>query len=283
MPRADAPSRSRHDDYPAVVNFCAHMSSKRRRNSNTIYVMLPFDASGPLWITGAGSGIGRAVAATAAAGSRVALSGRRVDELRATADLVRAARGEPLVVPVDVRDPVSVGDALSQIVDEWGTAIRQVVTAAGMNTPRRSWGNQIMPEFAAVLATNLHGTAHVIDAVLPEMRRNEGGMIVVISSYAGWHISSSPGVAYSASKRALGVLTATVNAEAGEDGVRATLICPGDVNTDFLAQRPQIPDEGARARMLQPSDVARAVHFALDSPAHVVIDELVVSPVTQQR
>jgi NADP-dependent 3-hydroxy acid dehydrogenase YdfG len=244
--------------------------------------MLSTAANGPLWITGAGSGIGRAVAATVAAGSRVALSGRRVSELRATADLVRSAGGEALVVPVDVCDPVAVADAYSRIVDEWG-AIRQVVTAAGMNTPRRSWSNQRMPEFAAVLATNLHGTAHIIDVVLPEMRRNEGGTVVVISSYAGWHISSSPGVAYSASKRALGVLTATVNAEAGEDGVRATLICPGDVNTDFLAQRPQAPGESARARMLQPSEVARAVHFALDSPAHVVIDELVLSPLSQQR
>jgi len=235
-----------------------------------------------LWITGAGSGIGRAVAASAHPGTRVALSGRRVTELERTAELVDAAGGEAMVVATDVADAGAVRRAYESITGAWGP-IGGVVAAAGLNSPQRFWVNQSMADFDSIVSTNLRGTAYVIDAVLPAMRRAQRGSIVVISSYAGWHLSSSPGVAYSASKRALGALTATVNAEAGADGVRATLICPGDVDTDFLERRPEAPSADSRERMLRASDVATAVQFALNSPQHVVIDELVISPTTQNR
>lgn len=234
------------------------------------------------WITGAGSGIGRAVATTVPPGSRVALSGRREDALRETADLVEAAGSAALVVPLDVGDAASVRAAHERIVAEWG-GVGALVAAAGKNTRRRFWDSQSMADFEAIVATNLTGVASVIDAVLPQMRAARAGRIVVISSYAGWRTSTPPGVAYSASKRALSVLTATLNTEAGPEGVSATLICPGDVDSDFLDQRPVVPDAEARTRMLSPDDVARATHFVLGSPPHVVIDELVVSPLPPQR
>ena len=171
------------------------------------------DAVGTVhWITGAGSGIGRAVAATVPSGSRVALSGRREAALRETADLVKAAGSEALVLPLDVGDAASVHAAHERIAAEWGR-VDAVVAAAGMNSSRRFWGTQTMAEFDAIVSTNLNGVAYVVDAVLPPMRAARAGRIVVISSYAGWHTSTSPGVAYSASKRALSVLTATVNAD----------------------------------------------------------------------
>ena len=105
--------------------------------------------------------------------------------------------------------------------------------------------------------------------------------VVVISSYAGWSFQPGAGVAYSASKTALGSLVRTLNQQEAAHGVRACHLCPGDVATDFLDQRPSVPDADARARMLTAEDIARTACFVLDSPAHVRIDELVVSPVSQ--
>ena len=102
-----------------------------------------------------------------------------------------------------------------------------------------------------------------------------------MSSYSAWRFSPGAGVAYAASKTALTSVCQTLNAEEARHGVRACHLCPGDVDTDFLRLRPQVPDADARAVMLSPEDVARTVLFVLDSPAHVRIDELVVSPVSQ--
>jgi NADP-dependent 3-hydroxy acid dehydrogenase YdfG len=233
-----------------------------------------------LWITGAGSGMGRASALAAAAGGwTVALSGRRAEALRDAVSEVEAAGGTALALPLDVRDGDAVAAARAAVVDRFGR-LDGLVLAAGLNTPRRRWDDQDVATFHDVVATNLGAVATVVDAALPDLRA-AGGVVVVVSSYAGWSYSPNAGVAYSASKTALGSLVRTLNAQEAASGVRATHLCPGDVATDFLDQRPNVPDAEARARMLTPEDIARTVRFVLDSPAHVRIDELVVSPVVR--
>ncbi|MDR0416227.1 MAG: SDR family oxidoreductase [Propionibacteriaceae bacterium] len=232
------------------------------------------------WITGAGSGMGRAAAAAAAPGRRIALSGRRRTALEQTADLVRAAGGEALVVPLDVACADAIAAGRDQITAAWGP-ITDLVLAAGLNHPHRAWQDQAMADFEAIIATNLTGVARVIDAALPSLRAAGDAVIVIISSYAGWRLSSSPGVAYSASKLGLAALAATLNGQEARHGVRTTLLCPGDVDTDFLQMRPAIPDAAARSRMLTADDIGRAVRFVLDCPPHMVVDELVVSPTSQ--
>ncbi|MBB2900546.1 NADP-dependent 3-hydroxy acid dehydrogenase YdfG [Kineococcus radiotolerans] len=233
-----------------------------------------------LWITGAGSGMGRASALAAAeAGWTVVLSGRRADALRDTVSEIEAAGGTALALPLDVRDGAAVTAARAAVVDRFGR-IDGLVLAAGLNSPRRRWDDQEIGVFHDVVATNLGAVASVVDAALPDLR-TAGGVVVVVSSYAGWSFSPNAGVAYSASKTALGSLVRTLNAQEAASGVRATHLCPGDVATDFLDQRPNVPDAAARARMLTPEDIARTVRFVLDSPAHVRIDELVVSPVVR--
>ncbi|MEW1959910.1 SDR family NAD(P)-dependent oxidoreductase [Kineococcus sp. NPDC059986] len=231
-----------------------------------------------LWITGAGSGMGRAVARSAvAAGWTVALSGRRADALHETAV---AAGGTCLELPLDVRDGEAVRAARERVVGEFGR-IDGLVLAAGRNTPRRNWDDQEIATFHDVVAVNLGAVVTVLDATLPDLRASSG-VAVVVSSYAGWSFHPSAGVAYSASKTALGSVVRTLNATEAGHGVRACHLCPGDVATDFLDQRPNVPDAAARERMLTPDDIARTVQFVLDSPAHVRIDELVVSPVVQR-
>lgn len=233
-----------------------------------------------LWVTGAGSGMGRASAVAMAPDRRIALTGRRADALAETAELVERAGGEALVLPFDARDPDALAAAHERLRTSWG-GVDELVLSAGLNTPRRTWADQSMTELEAVIATNLTAVARAVDAVLPDLRERSGGHVVVVSSYSAWRFSPYAGVAYSASKTALAAICQTVNAQEAEHCIRACHLCPGDVDSDFLALRPVVPGDEARAVMLTPDDVGRAVRFVLDSPAHVRIDELVISPVSQ--
>ena len=238
------------------------------------------DTRRTVWITGAGSGMGRATALRAARnGWAVALSGRREAQLEQLAAEIRDAGGTALVAPLDVQDRDAVRETARRLVAELGL-IDALVLAAGLNAPQRRWEDQDLSEFDAIVYTNLTAVASTIDASLPHLRER-GGQVVVISSYAGWSFQPGAGVAYSASKTALGSLVRTLNQQEAARGVRACHLCPGDVATDFLDQRPSVPDAAARARMLSAEDVARTACFVLDSPAHVRIDELVISPVSQ--
>jgi NADP-dependent 3-hydroxy acid dehydrogenase YdfG len=233
-----------------------------------------------LWVTGGGSGIGRASALSAASsGWRVALSGRRPERVRALTREIEALGAEVLALPCDVRSAEDVTEGASAIERRWGR-LDGLVLAAGMNAPRRTWGDQDLQELCDIVDTNLVSVARVVHLALPQLRRS-AGTIVVISSYAGWRFSAGAGVAYSASKTALASLCQSLNAQEAASGVRACHLCPGDVDTDFLAQRPEVPGAEARTAMLTAQDVARAVQFVLDSPAHVRVDELVISPVSQ--
>jgi NADP-dependent 3-hydroxy acid dehydrogenase YdfG len=239
------------------------------------------DAERVLWVTGAGSGMGQAAAVAAAGrGWKVALSGRRADRLQQTAQRVDDAGGAPLVLPMDTRDPTAIHDGHASIQQRW-RRVTDLVLSAGHNMPARYWRDQSIDEFSQVVATNLTGVAAMVDAVLPDLRDSAGGHVVVVSSYAAWRFSPHSGVAYAASKTALIALCATLNEQEAPHGVRACHLCPGEVDSEFLARRPQVPDQEARAAMLTPDDVARAVLFVLESPPHVRIDELVISPVAQ--
>ena len=234
-----------------------------------------------LWTTGGGSGMGAASAVAAARdGWTVVLSGRRPDRLEEVADTVRAAGGSAEVLPLDVTDADAVTAARDRVLERHGR-IDGLVLAAGLNTPARRWADQSLADVRAVLDTNTTAVVTVVDAALPALRAS-GGVVVVVSSYAGWSFQPGAGVAYSASKTALGSIVRTLNQQEAEHGVRATHLCPGDVATDFLDQRPEVPDAAARQRMLQPEDVGRTVAFVLGAPAHVRVDELVLSPVSQR-
>jgi NAD(P)-dependent dehydrogenase (short-subunit alcohol dehydrogenase family) len=233
-----------------------------------------------LWITGAGSGMGKAAALVAArAGWDVALSGRGEAALQLTAAEIRGAGGTAFVAPLDVRDAEATRATSTRVLARNGR-IDALVLAAGLNSPRRLWENQSMSDFDAIVETNLTAPAHLIQMSLPALRES-GGIVIIVSSYSAWTFSPHAGVAYTASKSGLLALTRTINSQEASFGVRACHLCPGDVDTGFLALRPVVPDESAREEMLDPFDVARAIQFVLDSPAHVRFDELVVSPISQ--
>jgi len=224
--------------------------------------------------------MGRAAAVSAAAaGWTVALTGRRLDALRQTASQIESAGGTAIIAQADVQDLDSLRDAYDSIREN-DAPVSALVLAAGLNAPERAWADQSMAEFERIVQTNLTAVAATIDLALPDLRRTSG-TVVVVSSVAGWRFAPNAGVAYSASKSALAAVCASLNAQETAAGVRACHLCPGDVDTDFLALRPQVPGDEARSVMLTPDDVARAVQFVLDSPSHVRINELVITPTAQ--
>lgn len=238
---------------------------------------------GSAWVTGAGGGMGRASALRlAAAGYPVALSGRRADALSETRSMIEAAGGRALEVPLDVADQDAVLRAAERIADELAP-VQVLVASAGLNTPKRYWRDQSMQDLSAIVSVNLVGAAAAAKAVLPGMRSAGRGTIVFISSYSGWRFSPDAGVAYSASKTALSSLAETLNAQENGAGIRATNLCPGDVDSDFLSMRPVVPDADARSVMLTPDDIAATVEFVVTSPEHVCVNELVVTPVKKEK
>jgi len=230
-------------------------------------------------VTGAGSGIGRAVALKlAAAGWQVALLGRRAAALEATlAAAGPAAAGRLAVLPCDIGDGARVDQAVASALARLGR-IDVLVNAAGTNTPRRSLEELSRPDCRRLLATNLEGAFFCVQAVLPTMRRQAAGTIVNIVSDAGLIANAKAGPAYVMAKFGLTGLTQSINAEERARGIRACAIFPGDVDTPILALRPVPPPAAARAAMLQPEDVAECVWLAINLPSRAIVESLVVRP-----
>ncbi|MDF2231593.1 SDR family NAD(P)-dependent oxidoreductase [Albimonas sp. CAU 1670] len=231
-----------------------------------------------VWITGAASGIGAACAqALAAAGARLALSDRDAGALDARAAALRAEGAEALALPLDVTDALACRAAVEAAEGALGP-VEAMVAAAGINLRRRTLAELDPLEAARVMDVNVDGVVNATLAVLPGMRARGGGALALICSWAGRHVQPFTGAAYNASKQAVAGFCHTVNMEEGANGVRACAIMPGEVSTPLLAAKDDAPTPGMRSRMLQPADVARAVRFALEQPAHVCVNEILVSP-----
>jgi NAD(P)-dependent dehydrogenase (short-subunit alcohol dehydrogenase family) len=229
-------------------------------------------------ITGAGSGVGRALAVRMAnEGWRVAIVGRRRQALAETAGLVTTAGAEMLTVACDVGSPSDVETMADEVRARFGD-VDALVNGAGTNVPRRLLDELSLDDYGRIMATNLHGAYYCTRAFLPAMRSRRAGTIVNIVSEAGRLASPKAGPAYVMSKFGMAGLNQSINAEARADGVRACAIFPGDINTPILDLRPAPPEASARTRMLQPDDVADCVMFCINAPEHMIVEEMLVRP-----
>jgi NAD(P)-dependent dehydrogenase (short-subunit alcohol dehydrogenase family) len=229
-------------------------------------------------VTGAGSGVGRAVALRfAAEGWRVALVGRTSETLDETA--VQAdpeARDRVAAFPCDVSSAEAVASMGAAVLARFG-AVDVLVNSAGINVPRRSLETLSVDDWHVVLGTNLHGAYYCVRAFLPGMRERRTGTIVNINSDVGKIAREISGAAYVSSKFGLRGLTQQINAEERANGVRACSICPRDVNTPLLDKRPQPPAAEVRAAMLQPDDLAACVWLVATLPHRAIVDEISLS------
>jgi NADP-dependent 3-hydroxy acid dehydrogenase YdfG len=227
------------------------------------------------WVTGAGSGIGRATAELLAQeGAKVALTGRRPEPLEETAERIGAGS---LVVPADLTDGRQVDRARDTVLAAFGR-LDVVVSNAGLNVAERAWRVLDKATLDHVVDANLKAPAYVAQAVLPALRAAPCGTIVHVASWAGRFIGSVSGPAYAAAKHGLVALSHTINLEECGNGVRSIVVEPGEVNTPIIDKRPVPLSAEVRARMLQSEDVARTIVFAAGQPAHVCINEILISP-----
>lgn len=231
-----------------------------------------------VWVTGAGSGIGAAMAMRfAGAGYNVAVSARSGDALQEICDLISAKGGSAKAFALDVLDREGVAETAREIAD-WRNGIAVLCNNAGLNTPHRRWDDIDFAEWDAILDTNIKGAINVVAAVLPVMRAQKDGVIIHTSSWAGRFHAPVAGVPYGASKHALTDLSASLNAQEGANGIRSTALHPGEVATPLLLRRPGFDPETAQY-MIQPEDMADlALQVARTNP-NVAIHEITLAPV----
>jgi NAD(P)-dependent dehydrogenase (short-subunit alcohol dehydrogenase family) len=239
---------------------------------------MPIGITPTIVVTGAGSGIGRAIALKfIAEGWQAALVGRRTDALLQTIELAGAdAAIRCAVFACDISDADSVRIMAAAVTDHF-KRVDVLVNSAGINVKKRALGEVSQADWRAVLATNLDGAFYCTQAFLPIMRAKGAGTVININSDVGKIARDLAGPAYVASKFGLTGLTQQINAEERSRGIRATSIFPRDVNTPLLDHRPSPPPAEARAKMLQPEDLAACAWLAATLPQHVILDEVVIS------
>jgi len=230
------------------------------------------------WVTGGGSGIGQAAAVELArAGARVVASGRRAEALAETRSLIAQARGEGDAEAVDVTDRDAVERAARAILARHGS-VDVLVNCAGLNIPKRFLKDLVASEWDRVVAGNLDSALYCALAVLPSMRARRDGVMIIIGSYFARYQGYVGGAAYNAAKQALNGLTHQINMEEGMHGIRACVIHPGETVTPMQRARPKPPSPEDQARMLKMEDLGRVVRFVAESPPHVCVNEIVVTP-----
>ncbi|MDB6024977.1 MAG: Sepiapterin reductase [Verrucomicrobiales bacterium] len=229
-------------------------------------------------ITGAGSGVGRAIAVQLAReGWRLGLVGRRSAPLEETAAMTGLSAKDVVVVPCDIGDSSAVKAMGERIFAALGV-VEVLVNAAGTNAPNRSLEVLSLEDYHTMINTNLNGAYYCVQAFLPRMRQRGSGTIINIVSDAGKQASPKAGPAYVMSKFGLAGLTQSINAEERGNGVRACAIFPGDINTPLLGKRPQPPGADLRAKMMRPEDVAGCAVFCINLPNNVIVEEMLVRP-----
>ena len=228
-------------------------------------------------VTGAGSGVGRAVVFDLAArGYRIALIGRRRQTLDETIALTES-REALLPVVCDVGDEKQVHAMAEQVRKGLGEP-GVLVNSAGTNVVKRALTELSSDDYRQIVDVNLNGAFYCVHEFLPSMRAAGDGTIVNVISDAGLWANRVSGAAYVAAKFGLTGLTATINAEERRNGVRACAVFPGEINTPLLDRRPTPPSAEARTKMHQAEDVAACVMLAIDLPPRATVEQIVVRP-----
>jgi NADP-dependent 3-hydroxy acid dehydrogenase YdfG len=229
-------------------------------------------------VTGAGTGIGRAIAIQLAeAGSAVALVGRRAEPLAETAALITNGGGRAIVCATDISKADNVTALVQETATKFGT-VTILVNNAGSVVGARNISFTTPDDWQATVDANLTAVYLLSRAVLSGMIEAGGGTIVTISSGAALRPNMLGGAAYGAAKAGVRNLMGYLHNTFRNQGIRATTITPGEVNTPILDSRPRPPTAEERAALMQPDDVAAAVLLCCSLPKRTVIEEIVMVP-----
>ena len=224
-------------------------------------------------VTGAGRGIGRAIAeALAREGAAVVLAARTRQQLAEVAAAIKSGGGRALAVPTDVTLDAAVDALVEQAVAEFGR-VDLLVTAAGVASFGPVAGSK-PADWDAMLAVNLRAVMVTCRAVLPVMLHQRRGTILNVASVAAQRFI--PGsAAYAATKAGVVVWSRVLREEVRAEGVRVGVIVPGAVDTSLWDTIPGGPD---RSRMLRAEEVARAALLMASMPADASLEEITLLP-----
>jgi NADP-dependent 3-hydroxy acid dehydrogenase YdfG len=229
-------------------------------------------------VTGGGSGIGRETAKMLAAeGAQVVIAGRRREPLESVAQQIQQAGGKVLLRACDVANHEEAVGLVAWTLDTCGK-VDVLINNAGFSNPARNIQWVPKDQWDAVIGVNLSAVYALTQAVLPGMIARGGGTIVTVSSLAAIKPGLIGGAPYGAAKAAANNLMGHVHTVLRDQGIRATVIMPAEVDTPILDNRPLPPDAAARSSMMQPEDIASAIVLAVTLPPRTVIEEMILSP-----
>jgi len=238
-------------------------------------------------ITGASSGIGEATALTLAkAGIKVAIGARRTDRLEKLAKKIIADGGEVFFQKLDVTKRDECDNFAKSVLKKWNS-IDILVNNAGL-MPLSFFKNLKVDEWDKMIDVNIKGVLYCTASVINHMKERKSGHIVNLSSVAG-RIVFPAGSVYCATKHAVAAFTEGLRQEFSvRSNIRVTSIEPGVVATEL---NDTITDESLQGfventkkmEALQAQDIANAILYAVDSPSHVNVNEILIRPTVQER
>ena len=223
-------------------------------------------------VTGAGRGIGAAIAhKLAALGATVAVCGRTLKTLEATASSISALGGHARALACDVRDLESVQTLAAAVAQSFGK-IDILVNNAGVGSFATPLHEMTPQAWEKLLNTNLRGVFYCVRSFAPMMILAGTGHIVNISSLAGKNALPN-GAAYAASKWGLNGLSYSIAEELRGHGIRVSVVCPGSVDTELS------PHTGKDSnKMLKPEDVAHVVAMLVTQAPQSFASEVLLRP-----
>ncbi len=238
-------------------------------------------------ITGASSGIGFATAlALSKAGAKVAIGARRTDMLSELEKKIKENGGEVYSQKLDVTKKNECSSFVDNVLKKWGT-VDILVNNAGL-MPLSFFKNLKIDEWDQMIDVNIKGVLYCTGAVVTHMLENKSGHIINISSVAG-RIVFPAGSVYCATKHAITAFSEGLRQELSvRKNIRVTCIEPGVVATELTNT---ITDESLQGfvenakkmESLQAEDIANAIVYAVESPNHVNVNEILIRPTTQDR
>src|SRR6266481_6126934 len=235
-------------------------------------------------ITGASSGIGESTAKLLARhGAKVVVGARRKDRIDAVVKEISGAGGKAIGFAVDVTKRAELEALIKGAVDSFGR-VDVIVNNAGI-MPIAPIQLLKVEEWDQQIDVNIKGILYGVAAALPQMQKQKSGHIINLASVFGIKVFAPGGTVYCATKSAVRALTEGLRLELHSQNIRCTMISPGAVASEL----PESSSEEATRKNLREfmkmaisaSTIARAIAYAIEQPADVEIDEVVVRPTAQ--
>ena len=233
-------------------------------------------------ITGATAGIGLACAEKFASHQHpLIITGRRLDRLESISRSLQEKYQIP-VLPLcfDVRDKESVNKQLKNLPAEW-KQVDILINNAGLALGRDSFDRADMDDWETMIETNINGLLYVSRAIIDGMTERRSGHIINLGSVAGKQVYENGNV-YCASKAAVDAISQSMRIDLLKYGIKVTAIHPGAVETEFSLVRFKGDEQKARSayigyKPLVADDVANTIYYCCTLPAHVCINDLVIT------